>query len=802
MRQSLLAFLLIGCTQKVDTEGTDIINDTTEDSDTDVEDTDTNDTDTDELDSDDIDDDGDGASENDGDCDDSDPELNITDEDGDGFSTCDDDCDDNNADLHPGDSDRDGQSSCDGDCDDSNAIVFNGAPELCDGQYNDCAGQATQPTGIPADESDDDGDGFVECSDDGSTYVLNTVVSYDDCDDSNAELNGTDTDLDGFSSCTGDCNDSDDSTYPGAAENESLTDCMRDFDNDGYGEITGNNGGCCYVFDMQDSYGDGWNGASLEVSVNGTLTDSISLPDAGLFNQLQTGSETVCVSNGDLVDIEFISGSYDSEITVDIFDPSGASVYSASEPNSGSVYSGTASCSTSSVAVISGTDCDDSDVSSYPGASEIWYDGIDQACDGGDDYDQDGDGYLPESQGGIDCDDTDPTTYEGATEIANDNIDNDCDGSVDEQFSTITLESGLSYSTAQPMTIAIDAYDDVHIAYFNFNSIEIMSKINGSWNTPSSAPLDGSYTSGEFMRGIIDGLDQFQLAFTSTSGGATQIDFIAYDVTTGLWSDQLYIDDVASSTLSSDFRLDLDIDSNNRPTIGYYLQDDELPWSFDVSSTISTATTSLSGVYSELDENCFAGICLGNTGTHLSLAIDNQDNNHFVFFNNVQDAENQYNVTPNQSDSPTCSDFFTGASSSFVEEDNQGIHNDVAVNPITNEVCVAYQEAASTNLAYACTNPNACNIGWTVETVDSNSAGAYSSLAFDSNGNPYIAYYASGTADLMLAHHDGVSWSITTLDDYGSVGKYLDLAIDSNDNYHIIYYRDGVGELKYATGSL
>ncbi|MCB9762970.1 MAG: VCBS repeat-containing protein [Alphaproteobacteria bacterium] len=38
-------------------------------------------------------------------------------------------------------------------------------------------------------------------------------------------------------------------------------------------------------------------------------------------------------------------------------------------------------------------DCDDDDPAVYPGATEIWYDGIDQDCDGND-GDQDGDGYV------------------------------------------------------------------------------------------------------------------------------------------------------------------------------------------------------------------------------------------------------------------------------------------------------------------------------------------------------------------------------------------------------------------------
>jgi hypothetical protein len=78
-----------------------------------------------------------------------------------------------------------------------------------------------------------------------------------------------------------------------------------------------------------------------------------------------------------------------------------------------------------------GDDCNDDDASIHPGAEEVWYDGIDQDCGGGDDYDQDGDGHLPPEFGGDDCLDTDATVHPGATDTWYDGIDSDCLGNND-----------------------------------------------------------------------------------------------------------------------------------------------------------------------------------------------------------------------------------------------------------------------------------------------------------------------------------------------------------------------------------
>ena len=149
----------------------------------------------------------------------------------------------------------------DGDCDDDNANVYPSAPQICDGEDNTCT--AT----LPVDEIDNDGDGYVECT---VTTPWFGISGGDDCDDSSdvvypnapqlcdgiANVCGValpadeiDDDGDGYVECAvsipwssvvggGDCDDANSDTAPFLATLESdPSQCMTDADGDGFGDM-------------------------------------------------------------------------------------------------------------------------------------------------------------------------------------------------------------------------------------------------------------------------------------------------------------------------------------------------------------------------------------------------------------------------------------------------------------------------------------------------------------------------------------------------------------------------------------
>ena len=188
--------------------------------------------------------DGDGFTENDGDCDDTDSNVNPgAPEIVDGIdNNCNDRIDEGTDTV---DDDGDGMSEDEGDCDDSDRTIYAGAFEYLDGVDNDCDGVIDDGT----DAYDDDGDCACEGGEDieACTGSISSSCDIDDlqtgdCDDADEDIHAdapelcdgfdndcddlidgddpsTDSDRDGYSACDGDdCDDTDSAVNPDADE--------------------------------------------------------------------------------------------------------------------------------------------------------------------------------------------------------------------------------------------------------------------------------------------------------------------------------------------------------------------------------------------------------------------------------------------------------------------------------------------------------------------------------------------------------------------------------------------------------
>ena len=83
-------------------------------------------------------------------------------------------------------------------------------------------------------------------------------------------------------------------------------------------------GQCSHQFNMYDSFGDGWNGNAVDISVNGSTVISGATIATGSYNFVNFNAST-----GDVIDLtNWITGSWTNEVSWDITDGDGVIIAS------------------------------------------------------------------------------------------------------------------------------------------------------------------------------------------------------------------------------------------------------------------------------------------------------------------------------------------------------------------------------------------------------------------------------------------------------------------------------------------
>lgn len=92
---------------------------------------------------------------------------------------------------------------------------------------------------------------------------------------------------------------------------------------------------CNYTFNLTDTFGDGWNGASFQLLIDGVLYGTLTVA-TGTFQ-----TYTVSIPAGSTIDIVYTPGSWESEVMYEILDCAGNVVFSdGPNPLTGNVYTG------------------------------------------------------------------------------------------------------------------------------------------------------------------------------------------------------------------------------------------------------------------------------------------------------------------------------------------------------------------------------------------------------------------------------------------------------------------------------
>ncbi len=394
-----------------------------------------------------------------------------------------------------------------------------------------------------------------------------------------------DNDGDGYSATEGDCDDTNPDIGPDAEEIwydgfDQNCDNADDFDADGDGDIGGPNGVDCddtnAALNSYDEDGDGFSTCEDDCDD----TEPAASPGAAPLES----------DGGCYLDLD--DDGYGSNIESELFDM--------------------------------GTDCNDSETGLNPGAEEIWYNDVDENCDGND-TDQDGDGDSHEDHGGGDCNDQDDSISSQLEEVGGNGIDENCDGRVYNNAS-----GSQTFNNESQLEIFCSSFDSVQgsITIVNSNianlDLSCLAGVTGAISIEYNTYLEHVDLSGlstiqsNLMIYGNNDLEQVDLSgATEIVGGSTSIG----------WSEDM--NSINLSSLHKIINAQLSIQS-----IGTTVSE---PWSLDLKALNLIEYGTLNIANNEyLDSIDLSGLSAVSPGT---LSISNNNHLYEIDFSTLNSIE-------------------------------------------------------------------------------------------------------------------------------------------------------------------